>query len=105
MNWNTWSSTHPKAVQVTLKIYFELCVYVEVYVPVHSCCCRPEEHVSSSGAGATGVCEPPDVGPKNQTQVLWKDSRYFYLLSHLPRYHPAHFDVSLCTQKKMKLFG
>lgn len=32
---------------------------------------------------ATGNCELPDVSARNQTRVLWKSSKYSYLLKQL----------------------
>lgn len=34
-------------------------------------------------AGVTSACEPPDVGSRNWTQVLWKISAYFKPLCHI----------------------
>lgn len=56
-----------------LKIVVYVCVCVcLLYVRAHMCKCqwRPEEDVESSGAGVTGVCEPPNVGAGNRNRVL-----------------------------------
>lgn len=45
-----------------------VCVCTCTYMPpVYRYLWWSEEHVGSSGAGATGVCEPSDVGAGNQT--------------------------------------
>jgi hypothetical protein len=42
----------------------------------------PEEGVGFPGTGVTGICEPPNVVPGNQTEVPCK-SAMFSLLNHL----------------------
>lgn len=37
----------------------------------------PEETVWSSGAGVTGGCEPVNMGARNETRVLWRNSTCF----------------------------
>ena len=44
---------------------------------------RPVDGVRFSWTGVTGSCELPDVGAKNQTQVLCHRSKCSYPLNHL----------------------
>lgn len=44
---------------------------------VHACgyMWRPEEDIKFLGAGATGSCEPLNVGARNQTAIFYKSSK------------------------------
>lgn len=72
--------------------FLSLCdsLSLSVYVCAHVCTCvcrcpwRPE------GASATGSCEQPDVGARNQIQVLRKSSS---LRATSPALYTFHFKV------------
>lgn len=59
------------------------CVCVCALAIVHACVWMPSE-VRGVGSPRTGVSDPPDLGPENQTQVLCWNSKPSDLLSHLP---------------------
>lgn len=43
----------------------------------------PEEDVGSPGAGILDACELHNKDARNQTCILWKNSKYFKPLGHL----------------------
>lgn len=51
-----------------------MCMYLCVYATCVGYRQSPEEAVGSHGVGLTGGCELPDVGFRNQTGVLYKNS-------------------------------
>lgn len=86
-----------------------MCTFVSMCLCNRACVCaclcpqRLEEGVRCPGAGVTGSCELPNMGTRNQTWMLCKNSKCSqplqqYLLkvqSELPNQHSALHFVSL----------
>lgn len=47
------------------------------------CLCMSPRSVGSFGLGVPGSCKLPDMGARNKTQVLYKNSVHSLLLNHI----------------------
>lgn len=64
--------------------FISMCVARDGYVQTSALCLqRPKVYPRSPGTGVTGGCVSSSMDAGNQTQVLWKSSKDFSLLSHL----------------------